>query len=633
MSGFNVSIATAIKRFSNNIDFLQPLVEAVSNSLEAGAKNINIVIFVDRTKTLFNEDTNRISGYKIQDDGEGFTPRNRESFSTYMSEHKVQIGCKGVGRITWLKVFQKIKVDSYSGDEYVSFVFDENFSQDKFSVKKNSTSKRETTIQFYGVRSRFFEQGKHDLRANANLDEIRNYIEENLLIKLSLLKSESIYFNITISNDNGDSTPPICNASLRSLDKIEFAIRDSNSKEHKFYIYYTFLDNKKSKNKAYYCANGRVVEQISDKITFTCLPNNKSSIILVTSKFFDDHVNDERNKFDIPQSENNLYCDLSWEQINFTLQYEIENILIKEFPTLVQDNDKTISNLVDEFPHLAKYIKSDKSKIKNKDKILSASRRKYEQEKEAISQKFKRLLNTHNLNSEDFYNAIQEVTDMSARELAEYIVYRQQIITALQKLSETNDTKEHRLHNLFMKKGSESTKTTHNTYDNNLWLFDDKFMTYIYAASDVTIKKYKKALDDIDIYNMDYRPDLAVFFSGNEEAFRRDALIVEFKACGASLDQKSKSFWEINRNAQAIRESIDNINTIWCYTVTNFDEKFKRNIISLDFAPLFSNDEKNEIYYRFFKEINAHCYYISLEVLLADAKSRNNVFLDIIKKQ
>ena len=132
---------------------------------------------------------------------------------------------------------------------------------------------------------------------------------------------------------------------------------------------------------------------------------------------------------------------------------------------------------------------------------------------------------------------------------------------------------------------------------------------------------------------MDYRPDLAVFFSGNEKAFRRDALIVEFKACGASLDQKSKSFWEINRNAQAIRESIDNINTIWCYTVTNFDEKFKRNIISLDFAPLFSNDEKNEIYYRFFKEINAHCYYISLEALLADAKSRNNVFLDIIKKQ
>ena len=137
-----------------------------------------------------------------------------------MSEHKVQIGCKGVGRITWLKVFQQIKVDSYSGDEYVSFVFDENFSQDKFSVKKNSTSKRETTIQFYGVRSRFFEQGKHDLRANANLDEIRNYIEENLLIKLSLLKSESIDFNITISNDNGDSTSPICNASLRSLDVV-----------------------------------------------------------------------------------------------------------------------------------------------------------------------------------------------------------------------------------------------------------------------------------------------------------------------------------------------------------------------------------------------------------------------------
>ena len=36
---------------------------------------------------------------------------------------------------------------------------------------------------------------------------------------------------------------------------------------------------------------------------------------------------------------------------------------------------------------------------------------------------------------------------------------------------------EKRLHNLFMKMGTESSKENRQIYDNNLWLFDDKFKT------------------------------------------------------------------------------------------------------------------------------------------------------------
>lgn len=52
MSGFSVSIATAIKRFGNKINFLQPMVEAISNSLEAGAKNVKVKLYIDKTKNI-----------------------------------------------------------------------------------------------------------------------------------------------------------------------------------------------------------------------------------------------------------------------------------------------------------------------------------------------------------------------------------------------------------------------------------------------------------------------------------------------------------------------------------------------------------------------------------------------------
>lgn len=633
MSGFNVSIATAIKRFGNKITFLQPMLEAITNSLEAGAKNIKIKFYIDKTKNLFDTEPNKVSSYEIEDDGEGFTERNINSFLTYMSEMKLSLGCKGVGRITWLKVFNHVNIKSYINEKKVSFIFDENFSEESVKIKEDDNKKPRTIIKFYGVRKQYFERGKEDKRVDADLGFIRHYIEENLLIKLSLLKSQNINFNISIIDDKGDKTDPICNDSLTTLSEQKFSVRGKNDNEIEFNIYYSFFnsDGRQKKN-AYYCANGRIVTAIPDKVSFTSLPENKSSILLVTSDFFDKHVNDERNEFDIPQSENRLDCELSWEEINFNLQYAIDSILINEFPHLKEENEKNISELIDDFPYLAKYIRADNSKIKDKEKVLAASKKKYEQEKERISKRFKDLLDKNDLDSEAFSNSVDDVTDMSARELAEYIVYRQQIILALHKLNTNREKSEKKLHNLFMKRGDEYFNNVRETYDHNLWLFDDKFMTYVYAASDVTIRKYEEALTKLNVYNSPYRPDLAVFFSNKEDDDSKDAIVIEFKACGASLDEKSKSFWEIIRNAQAIRESINNINRIWCYTITSFDDVFINNIMTQDFIPLFTNGVRNEVFYRFYKHINAHCYYVSLDALLADAESRNNIFLDIIKK-
>ncbi|MBT2430185.1 ATP-binding protein, partial [Streptomyces sp. ISL-112] len=44
----------------------------------------------------------RIVGFSVEDNGVGFTPENMTSFETLDSDHKADMGCRGVGRLLWL---------------------------------------------------------------------------------------------------------------------------------------------------------------------------------------------------------------------------------------------------------------------------------------------------------------------------------------------------------------------------------------------------------------------------------------------------------------------------------------------------------------------------------------------------
>lgn len=635
MSGFDVPIPTAIKRFRSKIDFMQPLLEAISNSLEANAKNVKIKFFVDRSPLVTGQTINKICGYRIEDDGDGFNDKNIKSFLTYMTDYKIDLGCKGIGRITWLKVFTNIMVKSIVGDNSIEFKFNELFDKDRIKYSLTSVvEKPRTTISFIGVRKSYYERGKIDLRTEANLEDIRTAIEEHFLVKLSLLKASGRQFNIAIYVDGVEKVEPICNATLIDLREKDFSISGTDHNVYNFKLFYKFFnDMARQKRATYFCANGRTVKHIPERISYSTLPENKSSIMLLTSKYFDEHVNEERNEFDIPETRAPLEGGLSWDMINSQLQYKIDEVLLEYFPNLEEDNDKKISELINEYPYLAKYIKKDTSRIKDKEKILKNSKKQYEQDKENTSIKFKKMLDENKINTDVFYKTIEKVQDISARELAEYIVYRKQIITALRKMNDDNERKESILHNLFMKMRTESGNENRAVYDNNLWLLDDKYMTYVYAASDLTVEKIKQAIEkeSEEIFSIKVRPDLAIFYSNDAVDSYRDVVIVEFKGIGASLDEKSKSFWEINRNAEVIRENIAKIRRVWAYTITKFDDKFRKNIKTQDFKPLFSNGSKDEIYYRYFSTIDSHCYYISIDAILADADARNNVFLEIIK--
>ena len=100
----SINIENYVRRLKD-IDFMQPLYEAVVNSLDAQASNISIQV---KSQEVLDKDSGKklqlINGFEITDNGEGFTEKNIDSFFEMLSEKKDE-GKLGSGRFIWLKVF------------------------------------------------------------------------------------------------------------------------------------------------------------------------------------------------------------------------------------------------------------------------------------------------------------------------------------------------------------------------------------------------------------------------------------------------------------------------------------------------------------------------------------------------
>ena len=96
-----------------------PLFEAISNAMDAievgkglNAGNIDIQLIRRADLGSKSDELPLINAVTVTDDGVGFTDENLRSFEEAYTQVKVKLGGKGVGRFTYLKVFNKIKVES-----------------------------------------------------------------------------------------------------------------------------------------------------------------------------------------------------------------------------------------------------------------------------------------------------------------------------------------------------------------------------------------------------------------------------------------------------------------------------------------------------------------------------------------
>ena len=144
---------------------LLPLFEAIVNSIQSinqgKIKNGEIRIRIEREKsqTTFNDWETDIENIIIRDNGIGFTEENFKSFDTYASDFKKMLGCKGVGRMIWLKAFRSVEVESIyaqNNKHYKrTFKFDgENAVSNNVVEDIADNLDNSTTIRLLGLRSK-----------------------------------------------------------------------------------------------------------------------------------------------------------------------------------------------------------------------------------------------------------------------------------------------------------------------------------------------------------------------------------------------------------------------------------------------------------------------------------------------
>ncbi|MBI9071399.1 MAG: sensor histidine kinase [Melioribacteraceae bacterium] len=495
---------------------LFPLFEAVVNSIHSideriiKQKDINIDksyirVRVLRSDQLDIQDNSNpdIIGFEIIDNGIGFNDENFNSFQTLDSEYKIVLGGRGVGRLLWLKSFNKVSVSSTYKvkTETQQRSFDFNIKYDLHKLKENNVdnNKLETVVELQDLKKEY----------NKYMPKTSNSIA------MSLLEHCLWYFlriggapNITIFDDGESFT-------LNDLYD-DFMLNASDSKTFeinsvKFDLTHVKLKSRvRNKNSIIYSAANRVVleESLNGKIPglFGSLKNGYDSfnyMCFVTSDFLTERVNPERIGFNISESEEGLFkdqeitfCDIRKGIIENVAEY-LDEYLEENKKIGLQRMSDFVDNKAPRYrPILGRIDENNKvvdPNISDKDLDIKLHRHLMEFETELLSEGHDLMKPNETEDEEEYSERIKDyllkVNDQKRSDLANYVTHRKVILDLLGKAIEIKKdgkySKEEVLHNLIMP----MQKTSNELFadDSNLWLIDERLAFHNFLSSDKTI--------------------------------------------------------------------------------------------------------------------------------------------------
>jgi hypothetical protein len=620
---------------SSRVSQYDVLYEAIINSIHANATDIKC--YLSTSDNFLNEDgqeigTIRLDSLRIVDNGDGLTDENYKSFSKYRTDYKKKLGCKGVGRFVFLKVYDNAKYrSSISGiSEERTILFNVDFDTDNLKKTEKKVRVNETEVLLSRLNNSYRDFDKKiDRRIELNLDKIKERVLSNLIPTLFFYKKKKKR-NITIEfiSTYDDSTLSINPKDIPEFKESSFKTKNRDGKEYNFHLFHKILKEDGNLN-TYYCANNRAVCSFEDKDLKISMPYGYSGLMLLEAKYLDNQVNNERNDFDIFPVKTDLASTISWEMINNELKKVISKIVTQGIPETKKINKDKLKEIQEERPYLVHYIDPQDIEMAgylDKRQIIEKAKKKFDIAKENV---------LNNSKKEEFSDKeLNDAIQLAQNELVSYINDRVIIIEKLKMLVDKSEQVESIIHNLFMTKYT--TDDYYSIGKNNLWLLDDRFTTYSYAASDRRIQDVltdiNEIYDDVDIVND--KPDLSLFFSHNpNNPDRLKSVILEIKPFDFKSKSDRKKYHGITQlidYVKAFKEK-ERIQEVSGYLVTEIDEKLADRLLGDDYTPLFSTE--SPIYHRHYDKLGISIFVISAKTLIYDAEARNKIFLDIIKKQ
>ncbi len=657
---------------------LLPLFETIVNSIhaleEAGVSTNDgrIVITISRKlkqESLDLNDAKRkgpdaledIVGFMIADNGIGFTEENMVSFRTLDSEHKVQKGCRGIGRLLWLKAFRQVRIDS---------------------VYRAATGLRRRMFTFSavgGVANEKDEQAPEEstVRTCVHLDgfipRYRDYARKTPKSIADSIFEHCLWYFIREGGaplielvDDGEvfSLNDVCDAHMHASAVSE---RISIKSQAFDLIHVRLRSNSLSAHAIAFCADNRLVteEKLSAKLQglqgkLTDTAGEFVYSCYVSSKYLDECARPERTAFEIVDSVEGLLADteIGLNDIREAVVERAKEQLAEHLKTNLQRSKERVANFVSTKapryrPILSRIPEAELNvdpDISDKDLELALHKQFAGFERELISEGHDILCQTRN-HPDELYRAklesyLAKAEDIKKSDLASYVSHRRVIIDLFEKAIEKDENgnyvREDLIHSLIIQMRKDSTEVPMDSC--NLWLIDERLAFHDYLASDKPLKSMP-----ITTSSDGMEPDICVL-----HVFDQPILVSE----GTKLPPASIEIVEIKRpmrnDAKAgedhdpIEQAIDYLERVrqgsvrtstgrpipslphaavpgFCYILADLTASFEKRC---RIHHNLKRTSDGQGYFGYKDNVNAYVEVISFGRLVNLAKERNRAFFD-----
>ena len=266
--------------------------EALTNSIHAGGKLISVDLhFSERQQEISpgSEERRVLEQITISDNGEGFTSENLSFFDEICTSHKDSIGGKGVGRLAFLKYAHRVQIRSQLPNELVEFSYTPEFKPEDVNRSVRS-GVLETSISLSELKDKI----------NTQVAKLVNSICDDLRLLLFLKHQSGQTIRLTFSHN---SRQPFDEVYVFSGDSIKSELDRDFEFQGVSFKCYGFRDEPPKKGiVAMLCADELCIEEYFISRRFDVCRH----LIFITSDYFNRRSNIERQRLEIPKTDNDV---------------------------------------------------------------------------------------------------------------------------------------------------------------------------------------------------------------------------------------------------------------------------------------------------------------------------------------
>lgn len=419
-------------------------------------------------------------------------------------------GCKGVGRLLWLKAFNSVEIKScYLENEtkksrHFSFTTQGITSLDDFDISNDSIG---TTIILKGLNSQY----KQSISNHSQESFAKAIFEHCLWFFLRRGSCPDIRIIEFENTDEAVNLNDIYDSYIYSdaTYNVPFKIG-----EQEFNILHVKLHKSESNNVISYCAGNRIVtdEKIKNIVGLynSAISGEQGDFYykcFVTSTYLDLKVSADRFSFLIPAKREEGSEENIEEEIYFSdIQEKVLSSVKEYLHPYLQDNISAGKEKMQEFvDKQAPYYKPILSSLSEEEKVINPSstnkvielylHSKMVDKEHILIEEGHDILSLREGETDDNYEErvsayFKNAQQLKQTDLARYVLHRKYILEllkeALKKDENGNYCKENRVHEIIMP--MQKTSDDKEFSNNNLWIIDERLVFHHFLASDRSFK-------------------------------------------------------------------------------------------------------------------------------------------------